>query len=484
MIRSLITAFLLVSFFSTTEGNDTFARPARCVVTIRSASADTTVIRILDGMRVSDLLAPDVRWNGILLPGDSVRAELVCRTGYVTVLIDSIFDVTYSTRPDDSTTHLSFVLRDTLRMKMPIRSTVDDMKITTQHIRSIRQLERLTTGDGSSRRRIASIDSAMPGIIRELAGAAGTARIERLDWAPYRDLHAMRLFDIIQMLRKDTAGTDVHALRRYLDSSCHLIRTAYDTDERVSNSVALQLLCQASLLANAALQGYPDVDSTIATLCRALRSFRDVLVAASCPTADRITSLNFDYRLASMTSDFTYDDLVGNDDFRKIWHRSSDTTLLRAIIDRHFQLGTGRKLPDIRIVDRHGMVSTIVTHDSTTIIYFWGTWCGPCLQTIGRMHIDSVSSVLHRYGARLVFVAVERNDHGDEWKKIGRKYGFDGHSVRAAFPIGSAAARAFGILGLPMMRVVAADGTIRSMDYAPLDDIEAFTRHIRQVTHR
>lgn len=286
------------------------------------------------------------------------------------------------------------------------------------------------------------------------------------------------------MLRKDTAGTDVHTLRRYLDSSCHLIRTAYDTDERVSNSVALQLLCQASLLANAALQGCPEVDSTIATLCRTLRNFRDVLVAASCPTADRITSLNFDYRLASMTSDFTYDDLVGNDDFRKIWRRSSDTLLLRAVIDRHFQLGTGRRLPDIRIVDRHGTESTIATHDSTTIIYFWGTWCGPCLQTIGRMNIDSISSVLRKYGTRLVFVAVERNGHGDEWKKIGRKYGVNGRSVRASFPIGSASARAFGILGLPMMRIVAADGTILSMDYAPLDDIETFTRHVRQATRR
>lgn len=194
MIRSLISLLLLLSI---AEGNDAPMQPARCFVTIRSASTDTTAIRILDGTRVSDLLAPDVRWSGTLLPGDSVRAELVCRTGYVTVLIDSIFDVTYSTRPDDSTTHLSFVLRDTLRMKMPIKSTVDDTRITTQHIRSIRQLERLATGDGSSGRRVASIDSAMPGIIRDLAGAAGTTRIERLDWAPYRDLLAIRLFNII-----------------------------------------------------------------------------------------------------------------------------------------------------------------------------------------------------------------------------------------------------------------------------------------------
>lgn len=194
----------------------------------------------------------------------------------------------------------------------------------------------------------------------------------------------------------------------------------------------MQLLYQASILAHSVLQGRPKVDSTIATLCHAVRSFRDTLVTRSCPTADRITSLNFDYRLSSMVSDVTYDDLVGDDDFRKVWNGSSDTALLQTIIDRRFRLGTRCKLPGIRIVDRHGAESVIAPHDATTVLYLRGTWCGLCLQTIDGMDIGATSSVLRWYGTRLVFVAVERGAHDDEWKNVGRKYGFDDRSIRTS----------------------------------------------------
>lgn len=453
---------------------------SRCLVTIHSTCAETTAIRLLDGAVISDFINAPILWDGILAPGDTLHTELTCQTGYLTLLIDSIYDVSYYSRPNGARTHISLSLRDTMGMKLPFNVTDDDTRIMRQQTKALGKIRALASGRGDMTTRLDAIDRVMADIVDSMMHTVQDTLSRTFDYAPYRDIHAIKLFNIIGLIRKDTTPDGRRLMQRYLDSTYDLIRIAYGTNERVSNSSGFQLLCQAAFLAHAGLHGQRDVDTTIVSLFKALRLFRDELSNRSCPTTDRITTLCLDYRLGLVSTDFIHDSFVRNRDYQRLRTLSSDTVLLRSIIDRYFRFGKGQSLPSLPIVDIHGNPGYLGTHDSTTVIYFWGSWCGPCLKTIGTMDTDTLFAAIRRHGARMVFVAVERNDHSTEWERLANAFRFDGSAVRTSFPIGSATARALGILGLPMLRVVSHDGMVLSTEYVSPGDLPAFIRHIER----
>lgn len=109
-----------------------------------------------------------------------------------------------------------------------------------------------------------------------------------------------------------------------------------------------------------------------------------------------------------------------------------------------------------------GRVTDAALVGRVTVINVWASWCGPCREeapVLARVYADADPT-------RVAFLGVTRNDQPDDSRAFIERFDI-------AFPsaVGDGEfARAYGVRGVPMTYVVAADGTLIARHFGPISE--------------
>lgn len=116
-------------------------------------------------------------------------------------------------------------------------------------------------------------------------------------------------------------------------------------------------------------------------------------------------------------------------------------------------VSVGATTPDTTLTDAYGSSVRLSDYRGQVIVLdFWASWCPPCLAAM-----PALDRLYHRYAADGVIVfGVNVNDNRDPVQTMAE--------LGVSYPLlvrGEAAAREFGVRGLPTIIVIGRDGKIR-----------------------
>lgn len=91
----------------------------------------------------------------------------------------------------------------------------------------------------------------------------------------------------------------------------------------------------------------------------------------------------------------------------------SNTTLIQEIT-RALDIAS---IDGFNALNVDGIMQTLMIHpDSIYVLHFWGTWCGPCMES--RDTVNTIAASLDSSGVRTIHIAYEPRSSFKRWKKV------------------------------------------------------------------
>jgi len=132
-----------------------------------------------------------------------------------------------------------------------------------------------------------------------------------------------------------------------------------------------------------------------------------------------------------------------------------EVTVQRASMERIYNLPPrGKPAPSFALPDTSGKIVSLQEFKGRAVIVtFWATWCGPCVA-------ESVElNKLARKYEHLVFLGLDVDDKPDELQKFLQERTLS-YTVLKAGKINGPVATSYGVTGLPLTVVIAANGLV------------------------
>lgn len=122
---------------------------------------------------------------------------------------------------------------------------------------------------------------------------------------------------------------------------------------------------------------------------------------------------------------------------------------------------SSRPAPDFRVALLHGgAISLKDLRGKPSVINFWATWCGPCVD-----ELPAFQEVWRRYRGKVNFLAVATSNSRKEVVKFAREHRL---TMPVAVDRGDEMARKFNYYGLPTTVLLTAEGKIADTNTGPL----------------
>ncbi len=134
----------------------------------------------------------------------------------------------------------------------------------------------------------------------------------------------------------------------------------------------------------------------------------------------------------------------------------------------------GGKISDFSAADPTGKkisASEVIGANELTIIDFWASWCGPCMNEMP--HMVELYNMYHDKGLGILGVSLDTD--GDAWKAAIKKTGALWPQI-SELNKNSEIARQFGVTAIPYTIVVARDGSILTTGLTGVE-LEDFVRN-------
>lgn len=114
----------------------------------------------------------------------------------------------------------------------------------------------------------------------------------------------------------------------------------------------------------------------------------------------------------------------------------------------------GRPAPDFALspVDGSAQIRLSALRGTPVVLNFWATWCEPC-----KAEHATLLSAARRYGDRVRFIGVV---YQDQPEKIAKWLSVHGSAYPTLVDVGSQAAIAFGVYGVPETYVIDTAGRV------------------------
>lgn len=81
----------------------------------------------------------------------------------------------------------------------------------------------------------------------------------------------------------------------------------------------------------------------------------------------------------------------------------------------------GSVAPDFTLKKLDGTDFTLSSlHDKISVVYFWGSWCPPCIREFPKM-----KEYYHKYERKVEFVGISHGDSDEEWRKTVEEHSLD-----------------------------------------------------------
>jgi peroxiredoxin len=99
------------------------------------------------------------------------------------------------------------------------------------------------------------------------------------------------------------------------------------------------------------------------------------------------------------------------------------------------------------------------------LLYFWGSWCGPCIRNAPELVAisDNYSSKLFDKDSKLEILSVALEKKGKKWKKVVNKFGFNWELQVVQFHqlvLNSPIANKYGVFEIPSKFLIDPNGNI------------------------
>lgn len=99
------------------------------------------------------------------------------------------------------------------------------------------------------------------------------------------------------------------------------------------------------------------------------------------------------------------------------------------------------------------------------LLYFWGSWCGPCIRNAPELVAisDNYSSKLFDKDSKLEILSVALEKKGKKWKKVVNKFGFNWELQVVQFHqlvLNSPIANKYGVFEIPSKFLIDPNGNV------------------------
>jgi len=99
------------------------------------------------------------------------------------------------------------------------------------------------------------------------------------------------------------------------------------------------------------------------------------------------------------------------------------------------------------------------------LLYFWGSWCGPCIRSAPELVAisDSYSSKFFDKDSKLEILSVALEKKGKKWKKVVNKFGFNWELQVVQFHqlvLNSPIANKYGVFEIPSKFLIDPNGNV------------------------
>jgi len=132
-----------------------------------------------------------------------------------------------------------------------------------------------------------------------------------------------------------------------------------------------------------------------------------------------------------------------------------EVTVQRASLERIYNLPPrGKPAPSFALQDTNGKTVSLEDFKGRPVIVtFWATWCGPCVA-----ESDELNKLARKY-ERLVILGLDLDDKPDALQQFLQKQPLS-YAVLKAGKIDGPVATSYGVTGLPLTVVIAANGLV------------------------
>ena len=132
-----------------------------------------------------------------------------------------------------------------------------------------------------------------------------------------------------------------------------------------------------------------------------------------------------------------------------------EVTVQRASLERIYNLPPrGKPAPSFALQDTNGKTVSLEDFKGRPVIVtFWATWCGPCVA-----ESDELNKLARKY-ERLVILGLDVDDKPDALQQFLQKRPLS-YAVLKAGKIDGPVATSYGVTGLPLTVVIAANGLV------------------------
>ncbi len=139
------------------------------------------------------------------------------------------------------------------------------------------------------------------------------------------------------------------------------------------------------------------------------------------------------------------------------------TKFIKELVEGQMRCLPGRKYTDLKMATPDGgelSLSDVVPNNRYTFVDFWASWCGPCCAELPN--VKAVWEKYHNKGFEVVGVSFDGDV--EKWKAAIEKYGIKWLNMSDLKGWGCAAAKVYGITGIPRTLLIGQDGIIIDKD--------------------